>query len=272
MRVCQVGPRTPKMQIRPPNLFKCVTEVQNPFEPGLTAYVANHVGPTWTQQLTRAAPARLLRPCSVVRGGDDVADSASPWPPRHGTPRLRPHTRGGCAAPSSTTPRHAQGAGPRRAARWCPDELRRRAAGGVCAAPPPRLPQDPAATRGSAAASPWPRPTAGGARGGPPWGRAELGEARVGGDGRRGGGWPARGGAEAAAPRPLPRRGREGGGARARPCLRPPLLARRRGGRCDEAGGTDGTRRDPALLPPRRRPWRRLAMALRDGGAREARQ
>jgi len=54
--------------------------------------------------------------------------------------------------------------------------------------------------------------------------------------------------------------------------IRPPLLARRRGGRCDEAGGTDGTRRDPALLPPRRRPWRRLAMALRDGGAREARQ
>ena len=166
----------------------------------------------------------------------------------------------------------AQGAGPRHAACWCPGELRRRAAGGVHAAPPPRPPQDPAATRGSAAASPWPRPTAGGARGGPPLGRAELGEARIGGDGRRGGGWPARGGAEAAAPRPLPCRGREGGGARARPCLRPPLLAQRRGGRCDEAGGTDGTRRDPALLPPRRRPWRRLAMALPDGGAREARQ
>ena len=44
--------------------------------------------------------------------------------------------------------------------------------------------------------------------------------------------------------------------------IRPPFLARRRGGRCDEAGGTDGTRR----------PWRRLAMALRDGGAQEARQ
>ncbi|KAG2658962.1 hypothetical protein PVAP13_1KG325005 [Panicum virgatum] len=42
----------------------------------------------------RAAPARLLRPCSVARGGDGVAasvrrrvaDSASAWPPRHGTP------------------------------------------------------------------------------------------------------------------------------------------------------------------------------------------
>jgi len=43
--------------------------------------VANHVGPTWTQQLTRAAPARLLRPCSVARGD---GRRGGEWPARGG--------------------------------------------------------------------------------------------------------------------------------------------------------------------------------------------
>ena len=127
-------------------------------------------------------PPLLRRAWGRRRRGLRLAMAASPWHPAAPAPHAW-WTR--CTElDQAGTP--AQGAGPRRAACWCPGELRRRAAGGVRAAPPPRPPQDPAATRGSAAASPWPQPMASGVRGGPPWGRAELGEGGREGDGSGG--------------------------------------------------------------------------------------
>jgi len=101
VRVCQVGPRTPKMQIRPPNLFKCVTGGPKLLCPGLTAYVACHVGSPHSQPPLSLPPA------------------PSPDPACGRPPAAPPQPPGGFAplpAPGSEAPRRRASGRPARTA------------------------------------------------------------------------------------------------------------------------------------------------------------